>query len=163
MAREVARCTRGCTHVKLLICLLLCNLVQPGASFVGNLDMNTKQVYPLQVVGDIYVKKKVKQLDAPVAPLHPPTWTSCDDCGQREVVEVSELVDLVRAKKMREMGKRLGMKGDRFETVGKYLKIIWNEPRCKISRKITFPQGVWHNCELVEAGRDEVEGDKWWE
>jgi hypothetical protein len=55
------------------------------------------------------------------------------------------------------------MKGDRFETVGKYLKIIWNEPRCKISKKITFPNDVWHNCELVGPERDEVEEDGWWE
>ena len=97
-----------------------------------------------------------------IAPMHQPTWTSCDDCKHRKVAEVEEFVDLKAAKKMKALGKRLGMNGDKFEETGKWLRISWSEPRCNISKQLTFPDGVWHNCHLVNLQENNAE-DNWWE
>lgn len=70
-------------------------------------------------------------------------------------------MDLKKAKKMKAMGKRVGLRGDKFEEMGKWLRIYWSEPRCKISKKLTFPDDVWHNCHLVNM-KENTE-DKWWE
>lgn len=97
-----------------------------------------------------------------IAPMHPPAWATCNACQHREVVEAEEFMDLKAAKKMKALGKRLGMSGDKFEEIGKWLRISWSEPRCKISKQLTFPDDVWHNCHLVNAQKENKE-DKWWE
>lgn len=102
-------------------------------------------------------------LDALDALVALPTWACCAACKHREVVEDSELVNLAHAKKMKAMGKRLGLDGDKFEEVGRWLKVSWKEPRCKVSKKLCFPDDVWHNCYLVNSKQKDNKEENWWE
>lgn len=114
--------------------------------------------------------KKVMQQVAPVAPVAPDcfvdddrvTCQTCQRCGTRDA---DEFVDLDRAKQLRAMGKRLGMKGDRFEEKGKWLRIHWTEAHCSATGFSPLPDQLRHRCHLyLESTKPpaSVESDAWW-
>lgn len=90
------------------------------------------------------------------------TCVSCKHCGTREA---DEFVDLDRAKQLRSMGKRLGMKGDKFEEKGKWLRIHWTEAHCTATGFSPQPSQLKHRCHLYSkatAKPSSVESDAWW-
>lgn len=121
-------------------------------------------------MGKIHIKtpnKKVSQLVAPVAPVAPDGFldddrvscTKCQHCGEREA---DEFVDLDRARQLRAMGKRLGMKGDKFQEQGKWLRISWTESYCHATGFSPIPGQQLHRCHLFAEKPASVESEAWW-
>jgi len=54
----------------------------------------------------------------------PAGMTCCGQCEHKKVVQVSEFLPLDVASRMRDMGKRIGFDGDKFEQVDNWLKIM---------------------------------------
>jgi hypothetical protein len=87
---------------------------------------------------------------------------SCQHCGTREA---DEFIDIDRARQLKSMGKRLGMKGDKFEEKGKWLRIHWTEAHCTATGFSPQPSQLKHRCHLYSkatAKPSSVESDAWW-
>jgi hypothetical protein len=87
---------------------------------------------------------------------------SCQHCGTREA---DEFIDIDRARQLKSMGKRLGMKGDKFEEKGKWLRIYWTEAHCTATGFSPQPSQLKHRCHLYSKATEKpssVESDAWW-
>ena len=114
--------------------------------------------------------RKVKQQVAPVAPVAPDCFVdddrvTCINCQHCGTIDADEFVDLDRAKQLKSMGKRLGMKGDKFEEKGKWLRISWTQAHCHATGLSPQPSQLKHRCHLYSkatAQPSSVESDSWW-
>ena len=91
--------------------------------------------------------------------------TCCGQCEHKKVVQVSEFLPLDVASRMRDMGKRIGFDGDKFEQVDNWLKIMWLEPQCRITGLMCLPDEIMHRCPHTLANTKQVQdatGDEWW-
>jgi len=90
--------------------------------------------------------------------------TCCGQCEHKRTVKVDEFVPLEVAMKMRDMGKRLGFKGDKFEQVDNWLKIMWLEPRCNITKLMCLPDEIMHRCphKATSTSNEPTTGGEWW-
>lgn len=117
-----------------------------------------------------YANKKVKQVDALDAPdalsgFLEDDRVTCDTCQHCGTKDADEFIDLDRAKQLRSMGKRLGLKGDRFEQKGKWLRISWTEGHCAATGFSPQPSHLPHRCHLYCKATEKpssVESDAWW-
>jgi len=121
-------------------------------------------------MGNTHIKtpnRKVRKQVAPVAPVAPDGFldddrvrcSQCQHCGEREA---DEFVNLEWARQLRAMGKRLGMKGDKFQEQGKWLRISWTEPYCQATGFSPIPGQQLHRCHLFAEKPASVESEAWW-
>lgn len=110
-----------------------------------------------------YAFKKVRKSDALAALLHLPTYGSCATCKHATEVIESETMGEKAVSLAHQLGRKIGMDGDKVQRRGKVIVLSWKAEKCSKTKQYCMPKEIMHNCHFYESKPTvTVNDDEWY-